>query len=192
MDVVEFASDQERAAAALLRQVVQNHATTHGLSFNAVLNAAITVLRDCCVGVVRDMYGGSLRMDSDRVLIDGPAALIAHKTRWLKRHLRTRHAQPSFPPGVLQVLEPDPSPTAETMALAQALRTLVNDACEGYSVERGGASRMLLSLVADVLAVLMHEYDQDLEEVDALIDSTLHDALLRSVIEVLTRPADEA
>jgi hypothetical protein len=153
----------------LLKQVLQNHIATHEMALSDALRGCLLVLGAACLGRCR--RGADIEPS------------VRSTMNHLKSHLRARQACPP-----LAFFVQRPSPPASTpilgeraRVLAQALGQLASDALATDATPLGRGWWIALQLTADVLAMHLHQYQNTLTEMDALIDATLLPVLQRHI-----------
>ena len=146
-----FVDDAEATTYTMLKQVLQNHCTTQTLCFPHTLVALVCAQRD----ETRDALE--------------PA--VAHTLADLKRYTRVRRTAPPLAPFPAECLAHDtPAHLAQSEAVFQALAQFLHDSLAAERVTLAGAVGIVLSLLADVLAMLTHQYAHTTAEVEARID----------------------
>src|SRR5262245_51895287 len=159
---MEFHTGREEALYITLKQVLQNHVVTHRLGYRQILAACVPVL-------------GYVLYVMSETREEAPE-LIAHTVAELKQrtHARALRAVPILPPFHDAASHTTLSP--QYQELGTALATLLTTAGLEYDMSVTATWRAYLSLLADVLAVPIHNAQQTLQEADAFIDS-LHGQL---------------
>jgi hypothetical protein len=159
-----FATPQEEAAYTMLKQVLQNHVTLHRMSLLAAAMAGVGLLGDRCVACCRV---GTV-----------PSVVISETLGRLKRQVRTQQTTPSFAPFVVESARDPAAHLGEhSRHLYDALRQLLHESGDAQRFDLQGGMRVVLGLMADVLSMFLHQFDQTLEEVDAIIDEVVGPAL---------------
>jgi hypothetical protein len=149
--------DAEAATYTMLKQVLQNHCTTSTLCLPHTLVACGALVALVCAQ--RDEPRGALE------------PVVAHTLADLKRYTRARWAAPPLAPFPAECLAHDtPAHLAQSEALFQALAQFLHDSLDAERVTLTGAVQIVLSLLADLCAMLMHQYAHTAEEVEARID----------------------
>jgi len=159
-----FATPQEAAAYAMLKQVLQNHVTLHRMSLLAVVMAGVGLLGDRCTAC-----GGAGTV---------PAVVVAQTLSRLKHRVRAQQATPSFAPFAAESAEDPAAQLGEhARQLYDALRQLLHESSAAQRLDSPGGMRVVLGLVADVLSMFLHQFDRTLAEVDAIIDEVIGPSL---------------
>ena len=156
--VVEFHTAEEEAAYHLLQQVLVNHMQHHNLHVMTASTVVIYLLGDL-----------ALQLSAAESSIQTFAQECG---TGLKQRLRARQAAPALP-GVAPVTLCDEDvlgPDAPVRGLINSLGQFLADASAEHDMDLEGSLRIVLSLLADLLAVFLHQLDHALEEVDALIE----------------------
>lgn len=159
---MEFESEREEALYTTLKQVLQNHVVNNRIGYHHTLGACVPVL------------GYVLSIMSDAV-DDAPGA-IAETVAELQQRTRTRIQQeaprlPSF-----HDYTPTPDSSSEGHELGTALATLLTASGIEHDMSLDATWRVMLSLLADVLAMAVHDEVQTPEAVEAYV-STLYDQI---------------
>jgi hypothetical protein len=152
-----FLNDAEATTYSMLKQVLQNHCTTHTLCFPHTLVTCGALVAFVCAQ--RDETRGALE------------PMVAHTLADRKHSTRARRSAPplaSFPVGCLA--HESAAHLAQSEALFQALAQFLHDSLAAERVTLAGAVRIVLSLLADLCAMLTHQYAHTAEEVEARID----------------------
>jgi hypothetical protein len=152
-----FLDAAETRTYAMLQQVLRNHAILHTLSFPHTMGTCGALFALLCA-----------QMDAP------DDALDTQVTQWLtalKQETRAREALPplhAFP----AALPPEETLgyLAASEAVFAALAQLCHDSLEAERITQAGAVRIMLSLMADLLAMLHHQYAHTAAEVEAQID----------------------
>lgn len=165
---MEFHTEREEALYTTLKQVLQNHMVIHGLGYHHTLAACVPVL-GYVLYIMRDAW-------------EDPMALIAQtvtevKQRTHARVLRTHPPLPTFPD-----YAPATTASSQYQELGTALAMLLTTSGLEYDLAVDATWRVMLSLLADVLAMPIYDAVQTPEEIDGYIDS-LH-AQLPAVIHM--------
>jgi hypothetical protein len=130
------------------------------------------------VGAQRDETHGALE------------PVVAHMLADLKDYTRARRSAPPLAPFRVECLAPEsPTHLAQSEALFQALAQFLHDSLAAERVTLGGAERIVLSLLADLCAMLTHQYAHTAAEVEARIDRLR--GPLQSQITAYHRQRDE-
>jgi hypothetical protein len=152
-----FLDDAEATTFSMLKQVLQNHCTTQTLCLPHTLVACGALVALVCA-----------QLDETRDALE-PA--VAHTLADLKRYARARRSVPPLTPFPAECLAHDtPAHLAQSEAVFQALAEFLHDSLAAERVTLVGAVRIVLSLLADVCAMLMHQYAHTAAEVEARID----------------------
>jgi hypothetical protein len=149
--------EAEAATYTMLKQVLQNHCTTSTLCLPHTLVACAALVALVCAQ--RDEPRGALE------------PVVTHTLADLKRYTRARWAAPPLAPFPAECLAHDtPAHLAQSEALFQALAQFLHDSLAAERVTLTGAVQIMLSLLADLCAMLMHQYAHTAEEVEVRID----------------------
>jgi hypothetical protein len=171
-----LATDKEVATYTLLKQVLQNHLAAAHLPLDAAADVVFGSLCELCVlFYIEERHAQGLVTEDTRCEID-ITGLVAQQTGPLKRSLRARQAYPVFTSSLAEHGDHPEPPQPETTStqLSYALRRLLNEASGAYGFERGGALRIMRSLLADLLSsVFIHARAYTLDEVDRIIDERM-------------------
>jgi hypothetical protein len=152
-----FLDDAEAATYTMLKQVLQNHCTTSTLCFPHTLVTCGALVAFVCA-----------QLDETR---DALEPVVAHTLADLKRYTQARRTVPPLAPFPAECLAHDtPAHLAQSEALFQALAQFLHDTLDAERVTLAGAVRIVLSLLADLFAMLTHQYAHTAEEVEARID----------------------
>jgi len=164
----EFATPQEAAAYTMLKQVLQNHVTLHRMSLLAAAMAGVGLLGDLCVACCG---AGTV-----------PSVVVSKMLGQLKRRVRAQQTTPGFAPFVAESAR-DPAAHLGQHArhLYDALRQLFHESGDAHQLDRRGGMRVVLGLMADVLSMFFHQFDQTIEEVDVIIDEVVGPSLESSL-----------
>lgn len=169
---MESSDAHEQAAYGMLKQVLQNQITTHDITLSVALTGCAMMLTSACL---------ALYDTEDDIQVHMPYTM----TR-LKEHLRARQTTPPLRPFTTA-----PSHTGETpvsrmnaRSLGQSLVQVTNEAIEEYALTPGSAWDIALELTADVFAMLLHQHQSTLAELDTMIDQTLQPVMLRQMQQV--------
>ena len=149
--------DAEAATYTMLKQVLQNHCTTQTLCLPHTLVACGALVALVCA-----------QRDETR---DALEPVVAHTLTDLKRYTRARRSAPPLAPFPAECLAHDtPAHLVQSEAVFQALAQFLHDSLAAERVTLAGAERIVLRLLADVCAMLTHQYAHTAEEVEARID----------------------
>src|ERR671934_1000731 len=149
--------DAEATTYTMLKQVLQNHCTTQTLCLPHTLVACVALV--ALVGAQRDDTRDALEPAVAQTLAD------------LKCYTRARWSAPPLAPFPMECLAHDtPAHLAQSEAVFQALAQFLHDSLSAERVTLAGAERIVLSLLADLCAMLTHQYAHTAEEVEARID----------------------
>jgi hypothetical protein len=160
---MEFHTEREEALYTTLKQVLQNHVSNHRIGYHETLSACVSVL-----GYV--LYVMSDGWDEAPALIESTVAELKQRT-----HERVLRALPTLPTFHDYVTRAAMSELGHD--LGTALATFLTNAGVEHDMSVAATWHAYLSLVADVLAMPLHDGAQTPAEVDAEID-TLRDELL--------------
>ena len=152
-----FLDTGETRTYAMLQQVLRNHTTLHTLSFPHTLGTCGALVALLCAQL--DAPGDDLDTEVTQLL-----ATLKQET-WARHTLPPLYAFPAAfpPPEALGHL-------ATSEAVFAALAQLCHDSLEAERVTHAGAVRIGLSLLADLLAMLRHQYAHTAAEVETQID----------------------
>jgi hypothetical protein len=152
-----FLDDAEATTYRMLKQVLQNHCTTHALCLPHTLVTCGALVAFVCA-----------QLDETRGALE---PMVAHTLADLKHYTRARRSAPPLAPFPVECLAHDsPAHLAQSEALFQALAQFLHDSLAAERVTLAGAMRIGLSLLADVCAMLTHQYAHTSAEVEARID----------------------
>jgi len=152
-----FVDEAEATTYTMLKQVLHNHCTTQTLCFPHTLVAC---------GALVALVGAQL--DETR---DALEPVVAHTLADLKRYTRARRTAPPLAPFPAECLAHDtPGHLAQSEAVFQALAQFLHDSLAAERVTLAGAMRIVLSLLADLFAMLTHQYAHTVAEVEERID----------------------
>jgi hypothetical protein len=152
-----FLDDAEATTYRMLQQVLQNHCTTHTLCLPHTLVTCGALLAFVCA-----------QLDETRGALE---PMVAHMLADLKRSTRARRSAPPLAPFPAACLVPESAAhLAQSEALFQALAQFLHDSLAAERVTLAGAMRIGLSLLADLCAMLTHQYGHTAAEVEAQID----------------------
>jgi hypothetical protein len=152
-----FLDDAEVTTYRMLQQVLQNHYMAHKLCLPYTLVACGALFVLVCA-----------QLDETRGALE---SVMAHTLADLKHSTWARRSAPplaSFPAECLA--HDSPAHLAQSEAVFQALAEFLHDSLAAERVSLAGAVRIVLSLLADVCAMLMHQYAHTAAEVEARID----------------------
>jgi hypothetical protein len=157
-DVVEFPTAEEEAVYHMLQQVLVNHMQGHDLHVMTASTAVIYLLGDV-----------ALQLSAAERSIQTFAQECG---AGLKQRLRARHDAPALPRLAPVTLGDEGAllPEEPVCGLINSLEQFLADASAEHDIALDGSLRIILSLLADLLAVFLHQLDHTLEEVDALIE----------------------
>ena len=160
---MEFHTEREEALYTTLKQVLQNHVSNHRIGYHETLSACVSVL-----GYV--LYVMSDDWDEAPGLVESTVAELKQRTH--ARVLLGLPALPTFHDYVTRA-----AMTELGHDLGTALATFLAAAGIEHNMSVVATWRAYLSLVADVLAMPLHDGVHTPAEIDAEID-TLRDELL--------------
>ena len=157
---------REQAAYGMLKHMLQNHITTDEIPLSMALTGCAMLLTSACLA----LYDTEEDMQ----------AHVPYTMTRLKEHLRARQATPPLLPfATVQSQAGDEALFSEdARALGRSLALCIQDAVDEYALATGAAWGIALALTADVLAMLLHEGQHTLVDVDALIDETLQPVMI--------------
>src|SRR5262245_39733120 len=160
---MEFHTEREAALYTTLKQLLQNHVTTHGLSSHHTLAACTPVL-------------GYMLYIMLETWEEAPE-LIARTVDELHErvHTRTLRALATLP--AFQAYAPHPDISTQYQELGTALATLLTSSGLEYDLSVVATWRAYLALVADVLVMPLLAHAQRPEELQAYIASLRDDLL---------------
>ena len=158
---MEFHTEREEALYTTLKQVLQNHVSNHRLGYHETLSACVSVL-----GYV--LYVMSDDWDEAPALIESTVAELKQRTR--ARVLRALPTLPTFHDYVTRA-----AMSEQGHDLGTALATLLATSGIEYEMSVAATWRAYLSLVADVLAMPLHDGAQTPAEADAEIEALRHE-----------------
>ena len=168
--------DAEATTYHMLQHVLQNHYTTYRLCLPYTLVACGALVALVCAQA--DETPGALE---SRV-----AQMLAN----LKRLTRARRTAPPLAPFPGECLAHDtPAHLAQSEAAFHALAQFLHDSLAAERVTLAGAMRIVLNLLADLCAMLTHQYGHTAAEVEARIDRL--SSPLRSQITAYHRQQDQ-
>ena len=172
-----FLDDAEATTYTMLKQVLQNHCTTQTLCLPHTLVVCGALVALVCA-----------QRDETR---DALEPTVAHALADLKRYTRARQTTPPLAPFPAECLAHDsPTHLAQSEAVFQALAQFLHDSLAAERVTLDGAVRIVLHLLADLCAMLTHQYGHTAAEVEARIDRL--SSPLRSQIMADHRQRDHA
>jgi len=148
--------DAEATTYRMLQQVLQNHYTVHTLCLPYTLVTCGALVALVCAQVGEPL--GALE------------SRVAHLLAELKRLTRARRTTAPLAPFPAECLAHEtPAHLDQSEAVFQALAQFLHDSLAADRVTLAGAVRIVLSLLADVCAMLTHQYAHTVEEVEARI-----------------------
>ena len=167
--------DAEATTYRMLQQVLQNHYRAYKLCLPYTLVACGALVALVCA-----------QLDETR---DALESVMAHTLADLKRSTQARQTAPLLAPfpEACQAHE-TPAHLAQSEAVFQALAQFLHDSLVAERVTLAGAVRIVLSLLADLCAMLMHQYGHTAAEVEDRIDRL--SSPLRSQITAYHRQQD--
>src|SRR5215813_11410521 len=149
--------DAEATTYRMLQQVLQNHYMAYTLCLPYTLVA--------CGALVALVYA---QADAPQGALE---SRVAHMLADLKRSMRARQTAPPLAPFPAECLAHEtPAHLDQSEAVFQALAQFLHDSLAAERVTLTGAEQIVLSLLADVCAMLTHQYAHTAEEVEARID----------------------
>jgi hypothetical protein len=167
--------DAEATTYRMLQQVLQNHYRAHKLCLPYTLVACGALVALVCA-----------QLDETRGALE---SVMAHMLADLKHSTRARQTAPPLAPFPAECLaHATPAHLAQSEAVFQALAQYLHDSLAAERVTLAGAVRIVLSLLADLCAMLMHQYGHTAEEVEDRIDRL--SSPLRSQITAYHRQQD--
>jgi hypothetical protein len=152
---MEFANDHETTTYTMLRQMLQNHCATHTLALSYALESCGRLLALVCA-----------QCDDDLSHVDGR---VADTLRALARETRARPGPPLAPFPADWALANPLAQRTHTDALFEALAQFFYDSVAAELVTIVGGWRIMVTLMADLFAMLIHQYTETPEEVEATI-----------------------
>ena len=160
---MEFHTKREEDLYTTSQQVLQNHMTTHRLSYHHILAACIPVL-GYVFYIILEAW-------------EEVPGLIARPIDELHQRVRTRASQalPTFL--AFQDSTPRPDVSTQYQELGTALATLLTTSGIEYDLSVVATWRAYLALVTDVLVVPLQAHAQRPEELEAYIESLRDDLL---------------
>src|SRR5438046_5312872 len=154
---MEFHTEREEALYITLKQVLQNHVSNHRLGYHETLSACVSVL-----GYV--LYVMSDDWDEAPALIESTVAELKQRTQ--ARVSRALPALPAFHDYVTRA-----AMTELGHDLGTALATFLTGSGIEHDMSVAATWRAYLSLVADVLAMPVHDGAETPAAVDAELDT---------------------
>lgn len=154
---MEFHTEREEDLYATLKRVLQNHMATHGLGYHHTLAACVPVL-GYVLYIMQDAW-------------EDPMALVAQTVTEVKErtHARVQHDHPPLP--TFADYAPATAASSQYQELGTALAMLLTTSGIEYDLAVDATWRVMLSLLADVLAMPIYDAMQTSEEIDGYIDS---------------------
>jgi hypothetical protein len=129
----------------MLQQVLQNHCTTYTLCLPYTLVACGALV--ALVGAECDETRGALE------------PVVAHMLADLIQYTRARRTAPPLAPFPAECLAHEtPAHLAQSEAVFQALAQFLHDSVAAERGTLAGAVQIVLSLLADLFAMLMYQY----------------------------------
>jgi hypothetical protein len=170
-----FLDDAEATTYRMLQHVLQNHYMTYKLCLPYTLVACGALVALVCAQ--RDETRGALE------------SVMAHTLADLKRYTQARQTAPPLAPFPAACLAHEtPAHLDQSEAVFQALAQFLHDSLAAERVTLAGAVRIVLNLLADLCAMLTHQYGHTAAEVEARIDRL--SSPLRSQIMAYHRQRD--
>ena len=152
-----FLDDAEATTYRMLQQVLQNHYTTSTLCLPYTLVACGALVALVCA-----------QLDETRGALE---SVMAHMLADLKHSTRARQTAPPLAPFPAECLAHEtPAHLDQSEAVFQALAQYLHDSLAAERVTLAGAMRIALSLLADLFAMLTHQYAHTAAEVEERID----------------------
>ena len=175
---MESPDAREKATYGMLKQVLQNHITTHEMALSVALMGCTMLLTSACWA----FYDTEEDMQ----------AHVPYTMTRLKEHLRARQATPPLLPfaAVQRPAVEDAVLSNDARALGTSLALFTQDAVDEYALPAGAAWGIALALTADVLAMFLHERQNTLVDIDALIDEALQPVMIKQM-QQFRQQADE-
>ena len=162
--------DAEATTYRMLQHVLQNHYTTYTLCLPYTLVALVCAQVDAPQGALESR--------------------VAHLLADLKRLTRARRTAPPLAPFPAACLAHEtPAHLDQSEAVFQALAQFLHDSLAAERVTLAGAVRIVRNLLADLCAMLTHQYGHTAVEVEARIDRL--SSPLRSQITAYHRQRDQ-
>lgn len=168
---MEFHTEREEALYTTLRHVLHNHVRTHRLSYHETVGVCVSVL-----GYV--LYVMSDTWEDAPTLIAETLAEL-----WQRTHQRAQRGLPTLTP--FQDYTPRPTLSPHYHELGTALATLLATSGIEQNMTVAATWRAYLAVVADVLAMPLHDNAATLAEVEAAMHA------LRDQLPVVMRLWDE-
>ena len=168
---MEFHTEREEALYTTLKHVLQNHVSNHQLGYHETLSACVSVL-----GYV--LYVMSDDWDEAPALIESTIAELKQRT-----HARVSHTLPPLP--TFHDYSTRAAMSELGHDLGTALATFLATSGVEHNMSVAATWRAYLSLVADVLAMPLHDDAHTPEETEAEID------ILRDELPVVMHIWDE-
>ncbi|MGE3538855.1 MAG: hypothetical protein AB7N91_15665 [Candidatus Tectimicrobiota bacterium] len=159
---MEFETEREAALYRTLKQVLQNHIVNNRIGYHHTLGACVPVL-GYVLSIMSDAGG------------DAPGA-IAETVAELHQRTQTRVLQETPPLPSFHDYSPTPDSSAEGHELGTALATLLTASGIEHDMSLDATWRVMMSLLADVLAMSVHDEAQPPADLEAYIRS-LHDQI---------------
>lgn len=159
---MEFHTEREEALYTTLKHVLQNHVSNHQLGYHETLSACVSVLGYVLYVMIDDW-------DEAPALIESTIAELQQRT-----HARGLYTLPPLPTFHDYVTHAAMSELGHDLGTALATFLAASGIEQNMSV--AATWRAYLSLVADVLAMPLHDDAYTREETEAEID-TLRDEL---------------
>jgi hypothetical protein len=182
---MEFATPEEAATYAMLRQVLHNHLTTTALSDEEALNIILELFCKLCAlfyadicqapGPVFDAEGRPMDM----------RGLVRQQIRWLKRACQTRQQQPTHQRDPLKrpAQRQAHLPASAALQFTSALHGLLQDASDAHRLHRVACMSIVRALLADVLArILFTTLDATAEAADQMVEEHIAPVLMTYVV----------
>lgn len=149
----EFEQEREEALYRTLKQVLQNHLTSHTIPYHETLAACMSVL-GYVLYVLRDTP------EETDSLVDSTVAELYPRLRW--------RAQQEAPPlAAFEDYEPREVLSDPANDLGMALATFLATSGIEYNMSVVATWRAYLALVADLLIMPLHDGMQTLEQAEA-------------------------
>jgi len=152
---MDFANDHETTTYTMLKHVLQNHCTTHTLALPYAFVSCGRLLALVCA-----------QCDDNMGDVDG---LVAYTLTELTRETWARPGPPLAPFPASWALANPLAQETQTEALFEALAQLFYDAVAAERVTIEGGCRIMVALMADLFAMLLHQGAATPEEVEAKI-----------------------
>src|SRR5690349_18143275 len=158
---MEFHTEREETLYTTLKQVLQNHVSNHRLGYHEALSACVSVL-----GYV--LYVMSDDWDDAPTLIESTVAELKQRT-----HTRVLRALPTLT--TFHDYATRAAMSEQGHDLGTALATFLATAGIEYEMSVAATWRAYLSLVADVLAMPLHDGAQTPAGADVEIETLRHE-----------------